>query len=176
MGRRLGHATVIALATACFVASLAISGAAFAADNTSCLSCHGPAMSMPVADVDRDSACASCHLPGFVGAHPYHQQGANCGAACHPGWGDSLLTAVPSFADPVSGAAFSSPGSKATAPAILHIIHSTPRWPAGVDTSSSRCASCHEAAACNACHTGAVSTKHANHSSAGNESYPAYPA
>jgi hypothetical protein len=147
-----------------------------------CLACHDvgqPDFSVsktsfpPVAEVNRDTACASCHLPGFVGAHPYHQIGSNCAAACHLAWGPSKLTATPRYSDPVSGAAFSSADSKETSSAILHTIHSQPRWPATVDTDFSACASCHAVAACNACHTGAMPIEHKVHSSVGSTNYPA---
>ncbi|MDO8987199.1 MAG: hypothetical protein Q7V14_03135, partial [Coriobacteriia bacterium] len=174
MSKRLGvlrRAVVVAMIVV--AASLAFSAGAFAADNTGCLTCHGPGMSMPVPDVNRDTACQSCHVGGLVGTHPYHQSGSNCGSACHPGWGDSLMTAVPTYTDPVSGASFTSANSKSTSPAILHIIHSDARWPKNVDTSSSACSSCHAPAACSTCHTGAVSANHTDHSAVGNANYTA---
>jgi len=132
-----------------------------------CTSCHGAAMDFSVPDVNRDTACKACHL-GFAGSHPMHQAGSNCAAACHAQWGDSLLTATPRYTDPTSGAAFASAASKSTPAEELHVIHSAPRWPGGVDTPSSACTSCHAAAACNACHTGAVAGVHAQHSATGN--------
>ncbi len=172
MGRRLGVRAVV-VAMMVVAALFAFSGSAIAADNSACLTCHAAAMSMPVPDVDRDTACVACHVGGLVGTHPYHQAGSNCGSACHPGWGDSLMTAVPAYTDPVSGASFTSSTSKATSPAVLHIIHSDARWPRNVDASFSACASCHAPAACTACHTGAVSAEHTDHSATGNANYPA---
>jgi len=140
---------------------------ALAIESAVCTSCHDASMDMDVAAVDRDEACGACHL-GFASAHPLHQAGANCAAACHPQWGDSLLTATPRYTDPVSGAAFSSATSKATPAEELHIIHSAARWPASVNAVTSACASCHAAAACDACHTGAIPAVHGQHSAAGN--------
>ncbi|MDP2232455.1 MAG: hypothetical protein Q8K89_02375, partial [Actinomycetota bacterium] len=145
---------------------------ALAIENAVCTSCHGTTMPMSVAAVSRDTACKACHI-GFAGAHPYHQTGANCGAACHPGWGDALLTATPRYTDPVSGAAFATATSKNTPAAALHAIHSAARWPANAAATSSACASCHSVAACNACHTGAISSAHASHASTGNGSLTA---
>jgi len=154
-----------------------------------CLACHDSAQPEfatsevefpPLASVNRDTACKSCHVSGLVGTHPYHQQGSNCGAACHPGWGNSLMTATPTFTDPVSGASFSSSDSKATSAALLHVIHATPRWPEGVSVTgadgrlSNACASCHATAACNVCHTGAVPATHATHSATGGAGLGAY--
>lgn len=131
-------------------------------DNTVCLACHD-IFDAPA--VDRNAVCVACHAPGLVGTHPYHQAGSNCAAYCHPGWGNSLLTAVPSYTDPASSASFASAMSKAVPASVLHIIHSNPRWPENVDTPDSRCASCHAAASCDACHTGAIGADHGSHSS-----------
>lgn len=147
-----------------------------------CLACHD--ISQPnfatnktsfnaVDPVDRDSVCASCHVPGLVGTHPYHQSGANCGAACHPGWGSSLLERTPTYSDPVSGASFADSASKATPVELLHAIHGTPRWPAGVSSSKSACASCHATAACTVCHEG-VTANHAQHSASDQVANPAW--
>ena len=139
-----------------------------------CLACHDesqPAFSVAktsfpdAAPVSRDTACKACHAPGLVGTHPYHQAGANCGAACHPGWGNSLVSATPVYTDPASGASFGSPDSKNTPPAVLHTIHGAARWPAGADVARSACSSCHAVAACNACHTGVLPSTHGEHSS-----------
>ncbi|MRR11619.1 hypothetical protein EG835_03925, partial [bacterium] len=168
MNRRPGVLGAAAIVLVTVAAAFAFSPAAFAAGNSGCLLCHDSAMSMSVPDVDLVTleACKACHIPGFVGSHPYHQPGANCGAACHPGWGDSLPTAIPAFNDP-SGASFASALSASTAPAVLHIIHAAPRWPANVSASFSECGSCHQSAACNACHAGAVDASHATHSATG---------
>lgn len=145
--------------------------------------CHGPATARPahatdvfapVNPVDRDEACVACHSAGLVGTHPLHQVGANCGAACHPGWGTTRATAVPAYTDPQSGASFATAASKSTPAAVLHIIHAAPRWPAGVDTPTSACASCHSAAACDACHTGAIAADHAAHSASDQAANPAW--
>lgn len=148
-----------------------------------CLACHDVAQpefassktSFPdVAQVDRNTACKACHIAGLVGTHPYHQAGANCGAACHPGWGNSLIERTPTYVDPVSGASFADVTSKATPAALLHAIHAAPRWPSGVNTNASACSSCHATAACNACHTGAVPASHAAHSSSDQDANPAW--
>jgi len=148
-----------------------------------CLACHDTAQAdfstsktgfPAVDDVDRDTACKACHAPGLVGTHPYHQIGSNCGSACHPGWGNSIVSATPTYIDPVSGASFASIGSKATPAALLHTIHATPRWPAGVDAADSACSSCHATAACAACHTGDVPSTHAEHSATDQGANPAW--
>lgn len=153
---------VVALASAilCWPTS------ASAIENAVCASCHNTTMDTSVPAVNRDVACKSCHL-GFVGSHPYHQVGANCGAACHPQWGDSLLTATPRYTDPASGAAFATATSKSTSAEELHIIHSVARWPANVISSASACSSCHAVAACTACHTGGIAASHGEHSASG---------
>lgn len=148
-----------------------------------CLACHDTAQpdfstsktGFPaVEDVDRDTACKACHAPGLVGAHPYHQIGSNCGSACHPGWGNSIVSATPTYVDPVSGASFAGIGSKATPAALLHTIHANPRWPGGINTSPSACSSCHAAAACGACHTGEVPATHGEHSASDQTANPAW--
>jgi len=193
--RVIRHLTLVAVVS--LVLATGVSGA-FALENSGCLGCHetppvGPAPSAPgplsgpmsgesapltpkimtVPDVDRDTACKACHMEGFVGSHPFHQVGSNCGAACHPSWGDSLQTAVPSYVDPVSGASFASSASKDTPAALLHIIHSKRRWPADVNTPESACSSCHEVAACDACHTGVVDATHSGHGQTGSGAFPA---
>lgn len=148
-----------------------------------CLACHDVSQAdfatskvsfTAGAPVDRDTACKACHAPGLVGTHPYHQIGSNCGSACHPGWGTSFGMATPAYSDPVSGASFARADSKDTTPALLHTIHADVRWPAGVDTPQSACASCHAAAACDACHTGALPASHAEHSSSDQTANPAW--
>lgn len=165
MSRRSGLLWAILIVALACAATTGGPALAFGADNTACLSCHETWQQFSVAPVDRDTACASCHTAGLIGTHPFHQPGANCAAYCHPGWGDSLLTAVPSHYDSAAGASFASPTSKDTPASVLHIIHSQARWPQGVDTDDSRCASCHAIAACAACHTGEVSASHDDHSS-----------
>ncbi len=148
-----------------------------------CLACHDQAQAdfsvaktafPDVAPVDRETACKACHAPGLVGTHPYHQAGANCGAACHPEWGTSLSSATPAYTDPSSGASFGSAESKATQPALLHTIHATSRWPGSLEFASSACASCHAVAACSACHAGAVPATHGEHSSSDQTGNPAW--
>lgn len=128
----------------------------------------------PVEDVNRDVVCAKCHKPGFVGTHPFHHVGANCGGSCHAGWGENLLTAVPAYVDPVSGASFATTVSKTTAPQQLHVIHSNPRWMGVVRTDDYACSSCHAAAACVACHTAAIPVEHAVHSATDQVANPAW--
>ncbi len=193
--RRVCTGLRVGLIAVVFITVALVGSAASAVENDGCLGCHenppasgaapafdGPMSAdgspgtpklMAVEDVDRDSACKTCHSNGLVGTHPYHQRGSNCGAACHPAWGDSLTTAIPAYIDPISGASFASSASKSTPASLLHIIHSTRRWPAGVSTASSVCSSCHEAAACNACHTGVVDASHSGHSQVGSAQFPA---
>lgn len=169
--------------TTCDTAECHAAGTPIEVHENYCLACHDTGQpdfatsktAFPeVAAVDRDTACRSCHTSGLVGTHPYHQIGANCGAACHPGWGNSLSTATPFYTDAVSGASFANVSSKATPAAVLHIIHAVTRWPASVSTPSSACASCHAAAACNACHTGAVPATHSEHSASDQGTNPAW--
>lgn len=159
--------------TTCDAAECHAAGSPTAVHTNYCLACHDASQpdfatsktAFPAAaPVMRDTACKSCHISGLVGTHPYHQSGANCGAACHPGWGNTLTSAVPVYVDPVSGASFASAASKATPASVLHTIHAATRWPAGVNTQDSACASCHSAAACDACHTDAVPASHGEHS------------
>jgi len=151
--------------------SLAFAPAAFAAtDNSSCKLCHA----MTVPPVDRNTACKSCHL-SFAGTHPYHQAGANCGAACHSGWGASSATALPVVTDFASGAAFATDVSKDMPASVLHVIHSVPSWPAALSGGSlaSACSSCHAVAACNACHSAPIAPEHAAHSASGSAKFTA---
>jgi len=162
-------------------------GSSRAVHDNYCIACHADTQPdfatseldfAAAAPVDRESACRSCHVSGLVGTHPLHQQGSNCGAACHPGWGNALMTATPLYTDPTSGASFATVGSKSTPPALLHVIHATPRWPQGAMVSgpdgrmNNSCASCHASAACNSCHTASVS--HETHSSVGGAGLTAY--
>lgn len=142
--------------------------------NDSCTGCHAAVLDMSVAPVDFQTACKSCHLE-FAGSHPFHQAGANCGAACHPSWGSTDFSRMPLVTDPVLRASFASLGSKNLPSEALHAIHSKPSWPAAVQGSplADACRSCHATAACNACHTGALSLTHKNHSGIGNATYSA---
>jgi hypothetical protein len=165
---RLGFGAAV-FAALVLIATFAGTSSALAS-NADCLMCHetdARGQQFQVIDVDRDTVCAACHLPGLVGTHPLHQPGSACSAYCHDegqGWGNSLLTAIPYYSD--SAGAFSSANSKNTPSSILHIIHSTSRWPSNIDTADSRCASCHSIAACDACHVNDPSDTHATH---GNE-------
>jgi len=146
-----------------------------------CLGCHSAAtgprrvrLDFSVGKVDRTSACPKCHVDSLAGTHPYHNTASDCGSFCHPGWGASMLTAVPSVS--TTAGAFAGVGSKDVGSDQLHVIHSGARWPANVDASFSRCASCHAVAACEACHDSSsdpVADTHAVHSSVGDEYYPA---
>lgn len=166
-------------------------GSARAVHENYCLACHSTlqpnfATSKTSFDVtgsvNRDTACKACHVGSLVGTHPYHQTGANCGAACHPGWGNTLATAVPLYNDPTSGASFATAQSKDTSPGRLHVIHATPRWPKDVGlfnpdgTTRNTCGSCHATAACNMCHTGAIPATHTTHSAVGGGGLPSYAA
>lgn len=144
--------------------------------NPSCVGCHSSAtgprrvrLNFAVTDVDRSSACPKCHVPSLAGTHPYHNATGNCGAVCHaakvrsPAWGDSLVANVPTYLDTYG--AFASASSQNMSSNQLHIIHSTPRWAAGIDTADSKCGSCHAAAACEACHEAPLDDTHATHAS-----------
>ncbi len=135
--------------------------------NPDCLACHQSMQNWDVPPVDRDTACKKCHTSGLLGTHPYHNPG-NC-KVCHGSWGDSTDFATPTWSG--TAGSFASSASKDTSAAILHVIHATPRWMANVTTNVSQCASCHQPAACNACHTGAIGDSHAPHSSTGNGTY-----
>ncbi|MDP2401884.1 MAG: hypothetical protein Q8M66_07895, partial [Actinomycetota bacterium] len=104
MGKRIRHCSSTLTAIAIFAfAFFVFTGSAQAADNSACMTCHSATTDFTVTPVDRDSACAKCHTPGLVGSHPYHQSGSYCGSVCHPGWGDTLMTAVPSYYDSAAG-------------------------------------------------------------------------
>ncbi|MRR11562.1 hypothetical protein EG835_03610, partial [bacterium] len=161
------------LLVACAV--LLVPAGAFAvADNSGCLACHSDDQVMSVDPVDRDVVCKSCHLD-FAGAHPYHQSGANCGAACHRGWGAASPSATPIVTDAVAGASFATTGSIDVPASVLHTIHSTASWPASVSGGplTDACASCHAVASCKACHTGVIPATHGNHSATGNALFAA---
>jgi len=130
--------------------------------------CHGGASAadphgFAVAPVNYATACRKCHDESLAGTHPYHNRDASCGASCHPGWGASSTSGVPRYIDTFGVFAFSA--SQETSVAALHVIHSKATWPAGVDTSVSKCGSCHAVAACVACHEGSVSATHSGHAS-----------
>lgn len=151
--------------------------------NSSCLACHssstGPQrvrLDFRVGAIDRTTTCPKCHTPGLAGTHPNHYQGGNCGA-CHPGWGSTLLTAVPTRLSAAGSFAYADSANLSSAQ--LHVIHSNPRWPATVvkrNTITKKnmvCGSCHAAVACTACHGDVVSPMHQTHSSLGSAAYVA---
>lgn len=161
-----GFLALVAIAIALTGAFATVAGAA--ERNPECLTCHETLDKWSVGPVDLATACKKCHTPGLIGTHPYHNPG-NC-KVCHASWGDSNRFAIPSW----SGAegSFSSSQSKDTSSSILHVIHATPRWMSSATSSVSQCASCHQPAACSACHSTPPSAKHSAHASVGSVSYP----
>ncbi|MBS3974100.1 MAG: hypothetical protein KGZ89_04455 [Actinobacteria bacterium] len=140
--------------------------------NEGCMVCH---TQFEAPQVDRNTACRSCHIPGLVGTHPYHAAGSVCGAACHQSWGsraangtwmpgNTWVEAVPLHFDVAAQASFASPNSINAPASVLHEIHANSRWSGSVNTRISACASCHATASCDSCHTGGVAATHANHS------------
>jgi len=151
------------LHVACFAmvlaAVLALPAAASAAyTNSDCVACHNstlgavPAQNFGVGAVDYNTACKKCHDDSLAGTHPYHNATANCGSSCHPGWGASLVSAVPNHVDSRGYGAFAAANSADTDPAVLHLIHSKPRWMESKEFSFSKCGSCHAVATCDSCH------------------------
>lgn len=168
MGKRrwLGVGFAVAVAVAVLALFPVMASAAYT--NTECLQCHSVAMgtaaqNFNVGAVNFATACRKCHLDTFAGTHPYHNATGNCGAVCHPGWGDSLVANVPSYLS--TAGAFASANSLSTPASLLHIIHSKPRWEQAVDTAGSKCGSCHAVASCDACHEAPVDTSHETHAS-----------
>ena len=161
------HATIFAVVLAGVLALPAVASAAYT--NADCVSCHDSALGAVAAQkfgvgaVDFSTACKKCHDDSLAGTHPYHNPTANCGASCHPGWGESLVSAVPSHLDARGYGAFAAANSADTDPAILHIIHSKPRWMESKDSSFSRCGSCHAVATCDSCHDNAPAPDDATH-------------
>jgi len=130
--------------------------------------CHGGESApdphgFSVAPVNYATACRKCHDQSLAGTHPYHNAEANCGASCHPGWGASSGASIPRYLDTYG--VFATSSSQEASAASLHLIHSKATWPARVDTSVSKCGSCHAVVACAACHDGTVSSAHATHAS-----------
>ena len=154
---RKGWVVAAVLAAACaLVLALPLTASA-EHTNEDCAMCHGATGMLSNADfvvgaVDKDTACRACHRDGFVGTHPYHNGGGDCSSVCHRNFGPSLAANVPVAL--TSAGAFANPLSPNLPSYILHSIHSTPRWPAGQATNSSKCGSCHATAACTACHNG----------------------
>ncbi len=138
---------------------LALPAAASAAyTNSDCVACHNstlgavPAQKFGVGPVDYNTACKKCHDNSLAGTHPYHNATSNCGSSCHPGWGASLVSAVPNHVDSRGYGAFAAADSADTDPAVLHLIHSKPRWMESKEFSFSKCGSCHAVATCDSCH------------------------
>lgn len=155
---------VLAMAATMFLASPGFASASGFV-NADCLGCHSE-MKFSVASVNYNTACKKCHYSTLVGTHPYHNPTGNCGAVCHPTWGDSIASSVPFYNDPAGAGAFATASSKSTSPALLHIIHSNPRWMDGLSAGGSKCGSCHAVAACTACHEDpAMDTTHKDHAS-----------
>ena len=180
MGRWRKAAVAVLFATAVLVAVLGTATAALAADNSACQSCHASTMDWTVGSVNKATACPSCHVPGLANTHPYHNSGSNCGASCHPGWGDSNLAMAPGYSG--ANGAFVSAASENATSGELHIIHAQPTWIANATASNQYCASCHTVAACTACHNNGAdppASIHATHSASGvcqpsgNTTYPA---
>ena len=165
-------AGLITMAVAMVFAFPVVASAAYT--NTDCTVCHAstlgavPAQNFNVGTVDFDTACKKCHDESLVGSHPYHNPTSNCGASCHAGWGAALVTAVPMNLDPRGYGSFASSSSADMDPALLHLIHSKPRWMESMKFPSSTCGSCHAVATCDSCHDNPPApdtATHANHAS-----------
>ena len=161
---------LFAVLTAMVLAVPSTASAAYT--NPDCVSCHSttngtvPAQDFGVGAVDFTTACKKCHDNSLAGTHPYHHPTANCGSSCHPGWGASLVSAVPNYMDPRGYGVFAAPNSADTSPAVLHLIHSKPRWMDSKSFPFSKCGSCHAVATCDSCHDNPPApddTTHANH-------------
>jgi len=143
---------------------------AFAAyTNPDCVACHTTANGVAAAQdfgvgaVDFTTACKKCHDDSLAGTHPYHNPTANCGSSCHPGWGASLVSAVPNYMDARGYGVFAGADSADTDPALLHLIHSKPRWMEAKESSFSKCGSCHAVATCDSCHDNPPAPDDATH-------------
>jgi hypothetical protein len=129
--RKMFVSGLFAVAIAMVIGLPASASAAYT--NPDCVGCHSasigavPAQSFGVGAVNFGTACKKCHDDSLAGSHPYHNATSNCGASCHPGWGASLVSAVPNYLDSRGYGAFASANSADTDPALLHIIHSKPR-------------------------------------------------
>lgn len=159
-----------AIAIASAIACPAIASAAYT--NSDCTACHTVAVATAAAQdfsvgaVDFNTACQKCHDNSLAGSHPYHNTTANCGGVCHAGWGASLVSAVPTHLDSRGYGSFASSSSADTDPALLHLIHSKPRWMESKQFSFSTCGSCHAVASCDSCHDNPPApnaTTHVNH-------------
>ncbi len=158
---------MLALAVAMVLALPSTALAAYT--NPDCVSCHStaigavPAQDFGVGAVNFNTACKKCHDNSLAGTHPYHNPTSNCGSSCHPGWGASLVSAVPNYTDPRGYGVFASANSADTDPAILHLIHSKPRWMESKEFSFSKCGSCHAVATCDSCHDNPPAPDDATH-------------
>jgi len=154
---------VLLFAMTVVAALLAMPGLAFAdvaADNATCLSCHGPgaAPGLPQVDfavgpVDRSSACSKCH---WISLHPKHSEPPSAEYATRSG---SCPTARRSSSrSHRPGMATSRPptSAEADAGALCTRIHTKRTWVAEVKEYAPSCASCHAAATCEACHESAL--------------------
>lgn len=179
--RRLTFVAIAAMATLALTVGVALAVVPtppFTA-NADCLACHdvtqaGPAftkVAFDVGAVDRNTACAKCHWEP-AGAHPFHNPSMDCGACHTPGggaptpvkWGTPNGVRVPRIS--TSAGWFYEAASANASASELHTIHLNPRWPASVtgpastlldgDATPRQCASCHAAAACDACHSSPV--------------------
>ncbi len=171
MSRRTwGLVAVAVVACALLLASPVTAGAA--RDNGECSMCHGigligPDASFTIGAVDRETACRKCHIDTFVGTHPNHYAGGDCGSVCHltEGFGYSIAAHTPTVL--TAGGAFASAASNNAPATTLHAIHNNPRWMADKSKPGSKCGSCHAVAACTACHEGSPQP-HQTHAEHGN--------
>jgi len=168
--RRVLVVGMLAMAVAMVLALPSTALAAYT--NADCVGCHSSsigavsAQDFGVGAVNFSTACKKCHDDSLVGTHPYHNPTSNCGSSCHPGWGASLVSAVPNYLDSRGYGAFAAADSADTDPALLHLIHSKPRWMESKEFSFSKCGSCHAVATCDSCHDNPPApddTTHANH-------------
>ena len=167
-------ASASALIALAVLAVLLFAAPAFAT-NGQCLDCHDTAIGVTsAARVDfaapgvELSRCAACHWKSGHYAHGTYQQCNTCHYSM-PARTDFYASVVPT-----AYGWFSSSASPAQSPEVLHEIHANGSWPAGVTRDpltgqATDCASCHVAAACDACHGEAL--PHGPHPSAD----PAYP-
>ncbi|HEX9094016.1 MAG TPA: hypothetical protein VF902_08535, partial [Coriobacteriia bacterium] len=159
---------VIAMAAFFVVMALGVAGAATLpyTDNAECLECHsGSGTAVSKVDftessaVVRATACRKCHWEP-AGAHPFHMATWNCGS-CHVSWGATNFSAIPKVS--TAYGYFFSAASAMVDTDTIHIIHANPRWIANAVKNGRQCGSCHAAAACTACHEGAIDPTHEDH-------------
>jgi hypothetical protein len=171
-------ATVLAAAALFALAMPAIAGAAYAT-NAECLACHDQATGTGAItrvdfNVGTDTSvdytkCKACHwisrdqyiksrfghghTEGTVNRLGNRTGGTDC-ATCHtdyytPGTGDLSRLMTVSTPD---GWFATSTSSRDTTPGKMHAIHVNGSWPKDARFFQLPCASCHQAAACDACH------------------------